>query len=82
MTVNATNIYISLAMQKAKRRESVHGLTVEGLQVDGESAGLAVASATFSTHIRPVTSVCSHMTRQLDGLGEDGLTILTHIHLP
>lgn len=61
---------------------SVCVLTVEGVQVDGESAGLAVAFATFSTHIRPITGVSSHMTRQLDGLGKDGLTILTHIHLP
>ena len=57
-------------------------LTVEGVQVDGESAGLAVSFATFSTHIRPVTGVCSHVPRQLYGLGEDGLTVLTHIHLP
>lgn len=57
-------------------------LTVEGVQVDGESAGLAVAFATFSTHIRPVTSVCSHMARQFNGLGKDGLTVLTHVHLP
>lgn len=61
---------------------SVCVLTVEGVQVDGESTGLAVAFAAFSTHIRPVTGVCSHMTRQLNGLGEDGLTVLTHVHLP
>lgn len=56
-------------------------LTVEGVQVDRESAGLTVAFATFSTHVRPVPSVRSHMTRQLNGLGEDGFTVLTHIHL-
>lgn len=57
-------------------------LTVEGVQVDGESAGLAVAFATFSTHIGPVTGVCSHVSRQFDGLGKNGFTVLTHIHLP
>lgn len=57
-------------------------LTMEGMQVDSESAGLAVAFATFSTHVRPVSSVCSHMSRQFNRLSEDSLTVLTHIHLP
>lgn len=72
-----------LTMQKASTLEmEVCNLTMEGLQVHSQSAGLAVAFATFSTHIRPVTSVCSHMTRQFNGLSKDSLTILTHIHLP
>ena len=57
-------------------------LTVEGVQVDGQSAGLAVAFATFPTHIRPIAGVCSHVACQLNGLGKDSLAILTHIHLP
>lgn len=50
--------------------------------MDGEPAGLAVAFTTFSTHVRPVSGVCPHMTRQLNGLGEHSLTVLTHVHLP
>lgn len=60
---------------------SVCDLTVEGVQVNGESAGLAVTFATLSAHVRPIAGVCSHVTRQFNGLGEDGLTILTHVHL-
>lgn len=57
-------------------------LTVEGLQVDGQPAGLAVAFPTFPTHVRSVAGVRSHVTRQLDGLSEESLTILTLVHLP
>lgn len=57
-------------------------LTVEGVQVYSQSAGLAVAFPTFPTHIRPITSVCSHVASQFNGLGEDCFAVLTHIHLP
>lgn len=56
------------------------GLTVKGLEVNGESAGLAVAFATLSTHVRSITGVCSHMTCQLNGLCKGGFTVLTHVH--
>lgn len=62
--------------------ECVCVLTVERVEVNSEAAGLAVAFATFPTHVRPITGVCSHVTCQLNGLGEDGLAVLTHIHLP
>lgn len=55
---------------------------MEGVQVNSESAGLAVAFPTFSTHVWPIAGVCSHMARQFYGLGEDCFAILTHIHLP
>lgn len=57
-------------------------LTVKGVQVDCEPASLAVAFATFPTYIRPVAGVCSHVTRQLNGLGKNSLAVLTHIHFP
>lgn len=56
-------------------------LTVEGVQVNGESAGLAVTFAALSAHVGPIPSVCPHVARQLDGLGEDGLAVLAHVHL-
>lgn len=58
------------------------GYVVVGVQVDGQSAGLAVALPTFPTNVRPITSVRSDVAGQLYGLGEHGFTILTHIHLP
>lgn len=55
-------------------------LTVEGLQVDRQAAGLAVAFAAFATHVGLVARVRPHVPRQLDGLGEDGLAILAGVH--
>lgn len=52
------------------------------MQVHSESAGLAVAFAALSAYIGPVSRVCSHVTRQLYGLGKDSLAVLAHIHLP
>lgn len=57
-------------------------LTVKGLQVHSESTSLAVAFATFPTHVRSVTGVCPYVPWELDGLSKDSLTILAHIHLP
>lgn len=54
---------------------------MEGVQVDGESAGLAVPFAALSAHVRPIPSVRSHVAGQLNGLGEHRLAILTHVHL-
>lgn len=55
---------------------------MEGVQVHSEPAGLAVAFATLSAYVGPVSRVCPHVTRQLYGLGEDSLAVLAHIHLP
>lgn len=55
---------------------------MEGVQVHSEPAGLAVAFATLSAYVGPVSRVRPHVTRQLYGLGEDSLAVLAHIHLP
>lgn len=57
-------------------------LTVEGVQVHSEPAGLAVAFATLSAYVGPVSRVRPHVARQLYGLGKDSLAVLAHIHLP
>lgn len=60
----------------------VCSLTVEGLEVDRESVSLAVTFTALSTHVRPVSGVRPHVSRQFNRLGELGFAILTHIHLP
>lgn len=57
-------------------------LTVEGPEVDGEPVGLAKAFPTLPADIRLVPCVSPDMARQLDGLGEHGITVLAGVHFP
>lgn len=57
-------------------------LTVKGVQVDSEAAGLAVASATLPADVGPVSGVSPDVTRELNGLSKNSLAVLTHVHLP